>query len=139
MTKAEMLAEIAGKQFAMKAELAERRQRREASGEAVDDLLRRTASNVKSTLHFDVDAAIEDQLWQQRQYRTQPQPQQSQPNEDDQLVTLRMLEQFADVIGEEAGRDTEKLKREITELRAEIEILKGGNITPIGKRTHNAA
>jgi hypothetical protein len=44
------------------------------------------------------------------------------------------LEMFAEDLGAEIGLETKRLRSELVALRAEIEILKGKNVTPIGQR-----
>jgi hypothetical protein len=144
MTRAERLAlieKLRAEVDASTIELAERRQQRELNGEYFDDLPQQVVTKSHDD-GFDVQAAIADQLWQQRNFQTRaPQP---QSDAGDYPVTWRDMGAIADDLGEDSGKQHAELKREIAalsdkvaKLETELHLVKAlakGELTLIGKR-----
>ena len=75
---------------------------------------------------FDVQAAVEDIEWQQRNYKTRAAPQQQQQADGDEnrFVTAQDLYLLVDIIGEESGKVHKELLDKIAALENELHLVK---------------
>ena len=102
-----LIAKLQADTAATELDKAERKAAREARGEYFDDPIVTKHAHVHD---FDVQAAIEEQLWQQRNYKTRaaPQPQAT----DNGYVTWRAMGEILDDVGELTGQLEKKLRTE---------------------------